>query len=226
MLNKEIIELINVSKIYSNKNLFKLTAVDNISLTVNKGEIILIAGPNGSGKTTLLTLIGCMVKPTEGVIKIFEKDVTTFSDAQLTDFRLKNIGFVFQTFRLLDSLTVNENIELIPQLSGESKLSAREKTLESLEKVNIKYKSNLSTRGLSGGEKQRVAIARAIVNDPPLILADEPTGSLDSKSGQSIIELLCLVAKEKRKTVIIVSHDERIRHYADRIIAMEDGRIT
>lgn len=226
MLNKEIIELINVSKIYSNKSLFKLTAVDNISLNVNKGEIILIAGPNGSGKTTLLTLIGCMVKPTEGIIKIFEKDVTTFSDAQLTNFRLKNIGFVFQTFRLLDSLTVNENIELIPQLSGESKLSAREKTLESLEKVNIKYKSNLSTRGLSGGEKQRVAIARAIVNDPPLILADEPTGSLDSKSGQSIIELLCSVAKEKRKTVIIVSHDERIRHYADRIIAMEDGRIT
>jgi putative ABC transport system ATP-binding protein len=225
VLNNDVIELINVSKVFSIDNDINLRAVDNISLKVNEGEIILVAGPNGSGKTTLLTLIGCMVKPTEGTIKIFKDEVTHFSQAQLTSFRLRNIGFIFQTFRLLDSLTVTENVELIPCLSGMGKMSAKEKTYESLEKVKIKHKSSLMPWKLSGGEKQRVAIARAIVNDPPLILADEPTGSLDSKSGQTTIELLCSIAKEKGKTVIIVSHDERIRHYADRILMMEDGKI-
>jgi putative ABC transport system ATP-binding protein len=219
------VALSGVSKVYAAGTARAFRAVDGVSLMVRAGEILLVAGPNGSGKTTLLTLIGCMAQPTEGTITLFDANVTAFTQAALTDFRLRHVGFIFQTFRLIDSLTVFENVALLPRLSGLDAPSASKKAMDALGTVGMEARHRLMPWGLSSGEKQRVAIARAIVNDPPLLLADEPTGSLDSKGGQAAIDLLCSIARERGRTVVIVSHDERIRYAAHRVLLMEDGRI-
>ncbi len=220
------LETDNLSKVYFQNSRPAVQAVRNVSLKIGQGEIILISGPNGSGKTTLLSLLGCLIKPSTGTIKIKGQEVTRLSQPELTEFRLNRIGFIFQNFRLLDSLTVLENVEILLNLSGTKRLKSRERAESALEDMKMMHRALFFPRSLSGGEKQRVAIARAIINDPDIILADEPTGSLDSAAGKAAVRLLCVAARRRGKTVIIVSHDDRIHHFADRIIFMEDGRIT
>ncbi|MDP2039470.1 MAG: ABC transporter ATP-binding protein [Ignavibacteria bacterium] len=221
-----MIELVNVSKIFENKTEYFVQAVDEITLGIRSGEIISIAGPSGSGKTTLLSMIGGLISPTTGRIFIYGVETTKLSQRKLTELRLNQIGYIFQTFRLLDALTVQENVILPLMLSGKKNEESNSIAKELLNEVKLSHRAKFMPAKLSGGEKQRVAIARALANEPKIILADEPTGSLDSKSGQNIIELICKMAKEKNKTVIIVTHDERIQHYADRVIHMEDGKIN
>ena len=221
-----MIELVNVSKVFENETEYFVQAVDEISLGIRSGEIITIAGPSGSGKTTLLSMIGGLISPTTGKIFIDGIETTKISQRKLTELRLSQIGYIFQTYRLLDALTVQENVMLPLMLSGKKNCESTSIAKEILNEVKLSHRIKFKPAKLSGGEKQRVAIARALANDPKIILADEPTGSLDSKSGQNIIELICELANVKNKTVIIVTHDERIQHYADRVIHMEDGNIN
>ena len=198
-------------------------AVNDVSLTVSRGEIVLIIGPNGSGKTTLLSMLGGLMRPTRGTIHLGDRALHELSDAALTDFRLRHVGFVFQGFRLLDVLSVRENVQLPIEWCGSA--NARAAAEEMLAHVDALHLAERSPRVLSGGEKQRVAIARALANQPDLILADEPTGSLDSASGESAIQLLTGTARAEGRGVVIVSHDTRIAPHADRIIRMVDGGI-
>jgi putative ABC transport system ATP-binding protein len=198
-------------------------AVNDVSLTVSRGEVVLIIGPNGSGKTTLLSMLGGLMRPTRGTIHLGDRALHELSDAALTDFRLRHVGFVFQGFRLLDVLSVRENVQLVVQMAGRE--NARVTAEEMLAHVDALHLAERSPRVLSGGEKQRVAIARALANQPDLILADEPTGSLDSAAGESAIALLTDTARAEGRGVVIVSHDTRIAHHADRIIRMADGSV-
>jgi len=221
-----MIETENLTKVYFNNSHPSVQAVKDVSLKIGQGEIVLISGPNGSGKTTLLSMLGCLLNPHAGTIRICGRDVTALSQKELTEFRLRNIGFIFQNFRLLDSLTVMENVELPLVLAGIRRPVSRDRAAAALEELKMSHRANFYPNVLSGGEKQRVAIARALVNDPAVILADEPTGSLDSNAGQATVQLLREASRKRGKTVIIVSHDERIRHFADRVISMEDGRVN
>lgn len=198
-------------------------AVSEVSLTVSRGEVVLIIGPNGSGKTTLLSMLGGLMRPTRGTIHLGDRSLHELSDAALTDFRLRHVGFVFQGFRLLDVLSVRENVQLVVEMAGGS--DARRTAEEMLSHVDALHLADRSPRVLSGGEKQRVAIARALANQPDLILADEPTGSLDSAAGESAIALLTDTARAEGRGVVIVSHDTRIAHHADRTIRMADGKV-
>ncbi|HEV7767460.1 MAG TPA: ABC transporter ATP-binding protein [Thermoanaerobaculia bacterium] len=198
-------------------------AVRDVSLTVSRGEVVLIIGPNGSGKTTLLSMLGGLTRPTGGTIHLGDRALRELSDAELTDFRLRHVGFVFQSFRLLDVLSVRENVQLVIEMAGGE--NARDVADEMLSHVAALHLADRSPRVLSGGEKQRVAIARALANRPELILADEPTGSLDSAAGESAIALLTATARAEGRGVVIVSHDTRIAHYADRTIRMSDGQV-
>jgi putative ABC transport system ATP-binding protein len=198
-------------------------AVRDVSLTVHRGEVVLIIGPNGSGKTTLLSMLGGLMRATRGTIHLGDRALHELSDAALTEFRLCHVGFVFQSFRLLDVLSVRENVQLVIEMAGRE--NARRTAEEMLSHVDALHLADRSPRVLSGGEKQRVAIARALANQPDLILADEPTGSLDSAAGESAIALLTDTARAEGRGVVIVSHDTRIAHHADRIIRMADGGV-
>lgn len=206
-------------------------AVNDVSLTVSRGEVVLIIGPNGSGKTTLLSMLGGLMRPTRGTIHLGDRALHELSDAALTDFRLRHVGFVFQGFRLLDVLSVRENVQLVVEMAREMAgemaggANARVTAEEMLSHVDALHLAERSPRVLSGGEKQRVAIARALANQPDLILADEPTGSLDSAAGESAIQLLTDTARAEGRGVVIVSHDTRIAPHADRIIRMADGSV-
>ncbi len=200
-------------------------AVKDVNLEIVKGEIVLISGPNGSGKTTLLSMLGGMIKPSSGSISVLNNIVTEMNQKQLTLFRKQCVGFIFQTFRLIDALSVIENIELVLNLNGAKRPESLQTAKSLLDELNILQKSHCFPEVLSGGEKQRVAIARSLANNSEIILADEPTGNLDSKAGEDTIDLLSKIAKESKKTVVIVSHDSRIYKFADRLLQMEDGRI-
>jgi putative ABC transport system ATP-binding protein len=220
-----VIEAEGLTKTYFNNSLPSVQAVGGIRLRIERGEFVLISGPNGSGKTTLLSIIGCLLRPSSGSIRICGLSLAEMSPKDLADFRLRHLGFVFQNFRLLDSLTVRENVEIVLALAGIRGPACRERSSAALEELRVSHRAGFFPKALSGGEKQRVAVARALVNDPDVILADEPTGSLDSNAGQAVVRLLREAAQRHGKTIVIVSHDERIRHFADRIITMEDGRI-
>jgi putative ABC transport system ATP-binding protein len=211
----------NLSKDYASAVVVR--AVNDVSLDVHRGEVVLIIGPNGSGKTTLLSMLGGLMRPTRGTIHLGDRALHELSDRALTDFRLHHVGFVFQSFRLLDVLSVRENVQLVIEFAGGA--NARRTAEEVLSHVDALHLADRSPRVLSGGEKQRVAIARALANQPDLILADEPTGSLDSASGESAIQLLTETARAEGRGVVIVSHDTRINRYADRIIRMADGSV-
>jgi putative ABC transport system ATP-binding protein len=195
-------------------------AVNDVSLDVARGEVVLIIGPNGSGKTTLLSMLGGLVRPTRGSVVVDGVALNAMPERELETFRLRRVGFVFQTFRLLDALSVRENVQLVLDLAGEHRSADA-----LLDRVGALHLARRSTRVLSGGEKQRVAIARALANDPAIILADEPTGSLDSSAGEAAIALLCDAARNDGRAVVIVSHDTRIAHHADRVVRMSDGRV-
>src|SRR5512147_3173881 len=201
----------------------EVTAVRDVSLSVAPGEIVLIMGPSGSGKTTLLLMLGALLKPTEGTIQLNGTVLSALAENRLPDIRLREFGFVFQDFNLLSALTVLENVAIVAELTGLKSKAARQKAVAILTDLGLGERLNFPPEKLSGGEKQRVAIARALVNDPTLILADEPTANLDSKIGHEIMRLLRRIAKEQGRSVVIVSHDQRIKDIADRVLWLEDG---
>ena len=198
-------------------------AVRDANLTLLPGEMTLVMGPSGSGKTTLLSLMAGLLAPSDGVVELAGASLAGLSASQLTEVRLHKVGFVFQTFRLIEALSAVENVELPLHLAGVRRLASARRATELLGALGLGGRLHASPRSLSAGEKQRAAIARALANDPPLLLADEPTGSLDSRAGQHVIELLHATAREHGKAVLVVSHDARVRAYADRVLEMEDG---
>ncbi len=200
-----------------------VTAVHDVSLAVEPGEIVLIMGPSGSGKTTLLSMMGALLRPTEGSIALDGTVLTDLSEGRLPEIRLRRFGFIFQDFNLLSALTALENVAIVAELAGGSAHEPRERAAELLTGLGLGERLDFLPEKLSGGEKQRVAIARALVNDPALILADEPTANLDSRIGHEIMRLLRQIAKEQGRSVVIVSHDQRIRDIADRVLWLEDG---
>ena len=186
----------------------EVIAVSDVSLSVNPGEIVLIMGPSGSGKTTLLSMLGALLKPSDGDIQINGDVISALAENRLPDIRLRQFGFVFQDFNLLSALTAMENVAIVAELGGTKNGSARKKATAILTELGLGERLNFLPEKLSGGEKQRVAIARALVNDPTLILADEPTANLDSKIGHEIMRLLRSIAKDQGRSVVIVSHDK------------------
>lgn len=199
-------------------------AVDGIDLSVHRGELVLIMGPSGSGKTTLLTMIGGLLRPTSGTVRVNKLEITALKERQLTWFRRKYVGFVFQSFNLLESLNAAENVEVALNFAGVGGRGARRRATRLLADLGLEERLSAKPRTLSGGERQRVSIARALANDPQLILADEPTANLDSRHGHEVVELLHHIAKTQRRTIVIVSHDHRIRDVADRVLWLQDGR--
>ncbi|HLA06888.1 MAG TPA: ATP-binding cassette domain-containing protein [Anaerolineales bacterium] len=219
----ETLQIVHVTKRYGSGST-EVTAVHNVSLSVNPGEIVLIMGPSGSGKTTLLSMLGALLKPTEGVIQLNGTTISALTENRLPDIRLKEFGFIFQDFNLLSALTALENVSIVAELAGTKSGAARRKAASLLTELGLGERLNFLPEKLSGGEKQRVAIARALINDPTLILADEPTANLDSKIGHEIMRLLRRIAKEQGRSVVIVSHDQRIQDIADRVLWLEDGQ--
>ncbi len=199
----------------------QVIAVRDVSLAVARGEIVLIMGPSGSGKTTLLSMLGALLKPTAGAIQLNGASISALAENRLPDIRLRQFGFIFQDFNLLAALTVLENVAIVAELAGAK--DARAQAEIRLRDLGLGARLNFLPEKLSGGEKQRVAIARALVNDPAIILADEPTANLDSKIGHAIMRLLRRIAKEQNRSVVIVSHDQRIKDIADRVLWLEDG---
>jgi len=197
----------------------------SISLTVNPGDIHLLMGPSGSGKTTLLSIMGGILQPTAGQVYLQGTDITCLSRNALAAFRRQNIGFIFQGFNLFGAMTAAENIEVILKMKGWNRRAARLEAQTLLGEVGLGDKQGSLPRDLSGGQKQRVAIARALAGDPPLIMADEPTSALDSHSGKAVIELLRTLAKERGRTVLMVTHDPRLQSVADQVVYLEDGRL-
>lgn len=222
-----MIVLKNVWKEYRFDNEITFTALKNINLEIKEREFVSIIGPSGSGKSTLMHIIGLLDKPTKGKVFIDNKEVSQLNDNQLSVLRNQKIGFVFQQFNLINKLTVLENI-LLPTIyfHGQLNFNPKEKALNLIKKFNISGKENSYPNKLSGGQQQRVAIARALIMDPSIILADEPTGNLDSKNGEIILSLLELLNKEEKRTVIIVTHDIEIAKRAKKIIKIRDGMIT
>ena len=218
------VQVNDVTKIFgSGANAFE--ALRGVTLSVDPGELVMIVGPSGSGKTTLLSMIGCVLRPTAGSIHLFGETVSNLRESALPRVRLAYIGFVFQGHNLISSLSATENISFQLQMRGVGGREAVREAHALLERVGLGDKKDSRPADLSGGQRQRVAIARAIAGGPPLILADEPTASLDAQSGQLISELLRELAKERGHTVIVVTHDNRIFHLADRIVHIEDGAI-
>jgi putative ABC transport system ATP-binding protein len=198
-------------------------ALDHVDFTVQAGEVVVVMGPSGAGKTTFLTIAGALLRPTSGTVKVAGIDITAMTEKDLPDVRRQHIGFVFQSFNLLESLTALENVTLV-MLDGTAKSrGASNRARELMSMLGLGHRLKSLPKQLSGGEKQRVAIARALANNPDLILADEPTANLDSKRGREVMLLLRQIAAEMQKAVVIVSHDHRTREIASRIAWLEDG---
>ena len=223
-MSNEILRVSNIEKYYGkNGNITK--AINNISFTVNKGEFVGIMGASGSGKTTLLNCISTIDKASSGHIYINNNDITKLSSKKIAKFRREELGFIFQDFYLMDSLSIEENI-MLPMLIGKKKIQGIRKLVsEYAEQFQISHLLNKNPYELSGGEKQRVAICRALINNPDLILADEPTGNLDSKSGKIVIDALNKISLKYHKTIVMVTHDPQMASYCNRIILLKDGKI-
>lgn len=202
----------------------EVVAVRDISLRALPGQVTLIMGPSGSGKTTLLSMLGGLLKPSEGRIQVSGQELTELGESRLPDVRLHHIGFIFQDFNLLSALSVLDNVALVSQLAGQGRRDARRRARELLEQLGLGHRLGFLPEKLSGGEKQRVAIARALINNPSLILADEPTANLDSHHGRETMRLLRRLAVDESRCVLIVSHDDRIKEIADRVLWLEDGQ--
>ena len=218
----EIIKLEGITKVYRTTEV-ETTALENVSLTVRKGEFLSIMGPSGCGKSTLLNLMGLLDLPDQGKILINEMETTQMKDGEMAEFRNKMLGFVFQSFHLINSLNVLDNVELPLLYRNSTAKSRREAAEKVLEKVGLSHRMRHLPTQLSGGQCQRVALARAIVGNPQIILADEPTGNLDSKMGSEIMELLFQL-NEDGTTIVMVTHDEHIAESTQRIVRFFDGR--
>jgi len=217
-----MIRLNDITKVYP-MGKRELEVLREISLTIEKGELVAIMGPSGSGKSTLLNLIGCLDKPTAGSYYLEGREVSRLSSGELASVRGQKIGFVFQTFNLLPRLSALANVDLGMRYAGGAD---RQRAIEALDRVGLSDRANHRPTELSGGEQQRVAIARALVKNPPLILADEPTGNLDSRSGEEIISILTTLHAEQGITLLMVTHEANIAHQCQRIIHLKDGQIV
>ncbi|ACK42116.1 MULTISPECIES: ABC transporter ATP-binding protein [Dictyoglomus] len=222
---EDVFVLDNVVKIYKMDSV-ETIALNGVSLRVEKGEFIAIMGPSGSGKSTMMHLMGCLDRPTSGKIYFEGKDVSTLSDDELAEIRNKKIGFVFQSFYLLPRYDALQNVELPLIYRGVPPKERREKAKLILEKIGLGDRLHHRPTQLSGGQQQRVAIARALIVDPVVLLADEPTGNLDSKSSHEIMELISRLHKEENLTIVLVTHEADIASYAEKIIRMQDGKIV
>lgn len=204
----------------------EVRALSGVNLDVESGEVTLLMGPSGSGKTTLLSIMGCILRPTSGSVRIRGREVANLNEKQLPRVRLDHIGFIFQGFNLFPTLTANENVELALDLKGVRGKAAQRRAAELLDRVGLADKRGTFPSDLSGGQKQRVAIARALAGEPEVILADEPTAALDYQSGRAVIEMLRDLAHHQGRAVVVVTHDSRMLEFGDRIIHIEDGRIS
>ena len=222
---ENIVTIRNLSKVYAQGEI-QVTALDNISLNIALGEFLALMGPSGSGKSTLLHIIAGVDRPTSGECLVQGVDVTKLNESQLADWRNQNVGFVFQTFNLIPVLTAFENVEL-PLLLTQLKRAQRHKQVEAaLELVGLADRMHHLPKQLSGGQEQRVAIARALVTDPKLVVADEPTGNLDSHSAQEVLGILQSLSRQAGKTVIMVTHDPKAAAFGSRSILLEKGELT
>ena len=221
----KVVETDNLTRIYGS-GAAQVIALDHVSLHVDTGEFAAVMGPSGCGKSTLLHLVGGLDRPTEGMVKIEGQDLSALNDDDLTDLRRQRIGFIFQFFNLIPTLDALDNTALPLGLGGMKPVDARLRAAEWLEKLEVADRSTHRPEELSGGQRQRVAIARALVTEPSLILADEPTGNLDSKSASDFAVLLRETVDRWERSILLVTHDERISSFADRVLQMKDGRIT
>jgi putative ABC transport system ATP-binding protein len=219
-----IIEARNVSKVLG-AGAGQVTAVKHVDLTLEAGKLTILMGPSGSGKTTLLSILGCMLAPTEGIVRVCGAATDGAGPEQLAKIRRQHIGFVFQSFHLFPTLTAAENVRLALDVRGENRASAKAKSSAVLAKVGLSHKAAGFPHDLSGGEQQRIAIARAIVAEPSAILADEPTAALDGANGHAVMTILSAIAKEQKRAVLVVTHDTRLLGFAERIVHIEDGTL-
>lgn len=218
-----VLSVHDLTKTYGTGHL-AVDAVQHVDLDVDQGEVVLVMGPSGSGKTTLLLMLGAMLRPTSGSVGVDGTDLASAPERMLPPLRARHFGFVFQDFNLLSALDALENVEVACNLAGVTGRAARQRATELLTKLGLAHRLHFRPDQLSGGEKQRVAIARALANDAPVILADEPTANLDSGHGREISRILRDIATEDGRSVVIVSHDQRLKEIADRVLWLEDGR--
>jgi putative ABC transport system ATP-binding protein len=219
-----MIELVDITKAYQ-IGTETVKALDNVSLKIDTGEYIAIIGPSGSGKSTMMNVLGCLDKATSGSYLLNGEDVSKLSERQLAKVRNKNIGFVFQQFNLLTRMSALRNVELPADYGGVSRSTRHKHAVSAMEAVGLSNRLHHKPTELSGGQQQRVAIARALVNDPAILLADEPTGALDSKTGREILDLFEQLHRERGITVILVTHDPNVAKRAERVVSVRDGRI-
>lgn len=217
-----------VRKVYSIGDQ-EVVALDGVELTVAEDEIVALVGPSGSGKTTLCSIAGGLLSATDGAVEVGGRDITTLSGRELTEFRRRSVGFVFQSVNLVPFLTARENLLVVDEFAGRQRRgrrAARQRADQLLEELGLSDRADNLAGQLSGGQRQRVAIGRALMNDPELVLFDEPTSALDSQIGDQVVKLIREEMKSRGTAAIIVTHDERITHYADRTVRIEDGRIS
>jgi len=222
---RTVIRARSLSKLYREGST-ELRALSDVSLDIHAGQLMLLMGPSGSGKTTLLSILGCILRATEGRLELLGEDVSALPEKELPRVRRQAIGFVFQGFNLFPALTAAENVALALDVRGVRGETARQRSQELLVEVGLSERMHAFPADMSGGQKQRVAIARALASDPPVVLADEPTAALDSTSGRTVIELLQRLAHQHNRAVVMVTHDPRVLAYGDRILHLEDGRLS
>jgi putative ABC transport system ATP-binding protein len=222
---KPVMSVRGVTKTFGTGDL-AVHAIRGVDMDVYAGEVVLVMGPSGSGKTTLLSVMGALLKPTAGEVWIGAERVSDLPEAKLPKVRLRNLGFVFQDYNLLSAISARENVEIVMDFAGVSSTETRRRAEELLADLGLAERLDFRPRDMSGGEKQRVAIARALANEPLILLCDEPTANLDSKIGHDIIVRLRAIADDQGRSVVIVSHDERIKPHADRVLWLEDGAFT
>jgi putative ABC transport system ATP-binding protein len=219
-----VLQLDSVTRVYGTGNT-AVRALDEVSFTLARAEVVALVGPSGSGKTTLLQMAGAVDRPTSGRVLHEGQDLASLRARELTTLRRRRLGFVFQLFNLVPGLNARDNVALVARLDGAPRASARERSLELLGLVGLAHRGEHLPSELSGGEQQRVAIARALINEPSLILADEPTGSLDRSAGERVVDLLMTAALDRRASVLLVTHDSRLISHAHRTLTIADGRL-
>jgi putative ABC transport system ATP-binding protein len=224
-MTEPVIEAVDVVK-FLGQGAAQVQALKGVSLALRGGELTLLMGPSGSGKTTLLSILGCMLTPTRGTVRVSGRSTEGARPEDLAKLRRERVGFVFQSFHLFPTLTATDNVRLSLDVRGENSARAIAKANEALAMVGLAHKTNAFPLELSGGEQQRVAIARAVVGNASAILADEPTAALDSKNGSAIMKVLAEIAKDPARGVLVVTHDPRILPFADRVVRIEDGKIV